>query len=232
MRKREIHSICFLSLCLLSKRAKCSTTKADAVSPLDVLVTVFHRRVILLRDSNQTPRFLDLELQALQQAVQHPQCRRWDPEGICLSERLANDILKLDKVALFNILAHAGLEEALVQVNGDDLLDKLGGQSDPLGGGNGNDLVHDGADQLVNDVLRDAHAAGVHAQDSRHGVEGGIVQQLLPAVEGHVGVVVAVDGRAGIVACDEGLSGGGGDGLGNVGVFKGANERDVCASVS
>lgn len=77
-------------------------------------------------------------------------------------------------------------------------------------------------DVTYNNVLAEAHPGSVHAQDRGDAVVAGIVEELLPAIEGHVGIIVAADGCAGIVHLDKLL--GGGDGfLGwDVGVLKSA----------
>lgn len=69
-------------------------------------------------------------------------------------------------------------------------------------------------------MLAKAHPGRVHAQDGGNAVVAGVVEELLPAIEGHVGIIVAADDWAGIVHLNKLL--GGGDGLlgWDIGVFE------------
>lgn len=60
-----------------------------------------------------------------------------------------------------------------------------------------------GAHYTYNNMLAKAHAGRVHTQDCGDAVEAGVVEKLLPAVEWHVGIVVALNGRAGVVHLHE-----------------------------
>lgn len=62
-----------------------------------------------------------------------------------------------------------------------------------------------------NNVLAEAHPGGVHAQDCGDAVVAGVVEELLPAIEWHVCVVVTLDDGAGVIHLDEPLCSG--DGL-------------------
>lgn len=65
-------------------------------------------------------------------------------------------------------------------------------QSRNTGDGNLRDVTY-------NNVLTEAHPGRVHAKDRSDAVVAGVVEELLPAIEGYVGIIVAANCRAGII---------------------------------
>lgn len=74
--------------------------------------------------------------------------------------------------------------------------------------------------RTYNNVLAEAHPSGVHAQDRGDAVVAGVVEELLPAIERNVGVVVTLDVGTGVVNLDELLCGGRGLVRWDIGVVK------------
>lgn len=71
-------------------------------------------------------------------------------------------------------------------------------------------------------MLTETHPGSVHAQNRGDAVVASVVEELLPAIEGYVGIIVAADGWTGIVHLDK-LLGSGDRLLGwDVGVLKSA----------
>lgn len=171
----------------------------------------------------QAASLLRLQLQGLEQTVVRPQGRHGHALGLALAQGLADNVLKLNVVALLNVLAHAGLEGGVGGVAADEGVGQVVGQVDAVGLGGGLDLEHDGADEVVDDVAAHAHAGRVETQDGGGGVVAGVVEQLAPARLEHVGLVDDVELAAAVVDVAVALGGRLGHVARHARVVKGAN---------
>lgn len=149
--------------------------------------------LLLPRHLNQSSLLLDPPLNRLGKVIQHFQRRHTNPSIPPRPQRLPQQILVLEEIALFQILLHTRLQPALQRINMDRLLHDPWIQVHPADSlGRGNDFAHGWSHEAVERAVRQAQPSVVQACNGANWIQTGVEDQLLPPVVQDVGRVGAL----------------------------------------
>jgi hypothetical protein len=200
---------------------------------------------LLLRHLHQPPPLPISPLHRLRKLIQHLQRRHTHARLLPLAQRLPQQILKLDEIALFHksalpntsinrktyliqILLHTRLKITRQWIHFDHSLhNPLVQLHSARYSCSLDNLAHGRFDQPLERAVRESNAPCVQACDRADGVQTCVVHEFSPAVMKHIGGIRALRFAAGGVDGDEGLGEGGRGGSGDGGVGKGADEEAV-----